>query len=148
MFSIEGGGRYNLSELGQYTLMEESVCGRHFCGFWKICKSLFLQKLRSIVNRKSFFLQNIQIFSTAKVYCRKKTSNLVETRKFFPAKCSNFFNRKSLLPQKISNLVETRKFFPAKYSNFFNRKNLLPQKTSNFVETRKFFPAKLKLSGL
>ena len=38
MFSTEWGGYYSLSQLGQYTLMEESVCGRNICGFWKICK--------------------------------------------------------------------------------------------------------------
>ena len=52
------------------TLREESVCGGNFCGFWKIRKSLFLQKVRSIVNRKSFFPRNVLV-----------------SPKFIPVKC-------------------------------------------------------------
>ena len=36
--------------------MEESICQRNFCGFWKIYKSLLPQKVKSIVNRKRLLL--------------------------------------------------------------------------------------------
>ena len=83
----------NINKKGQYTLLEESVWVRNFCSFWKICKSLFPQKVRSIVNRKSFFLQNVQNFSTAKVYCRKKASDFEETRKFFFCKMQKIYRK-------------------------------------------------------
>ena len=58
------------------TLREESVCGRNFCNFGKVRKSLFPQKVRSIVNRKKFF--------------PVKPSSFVKPQKFFLTKCSSF----------------------------------------------------------
>ena len=55
------------------TLREESVCGRNFCSFWKIRKSLFPQKVTSIVNHKIFF--------------PAKRSSVAEPQKFIPVKC-------------------------------------------------------------
>ena len=51
-----GVRRYNVSELGQYTLMEDSVCGINFCIFWKIEKSLFPQKVRSSEPQKFIYI--------------------------------------------------------------------------------------------
>ena len=56
------------------TLMEESLCGRKFCGFCGFGsnrKSLFPQNILKFVNRKSFFRKSFMIFPTAKVFSVK-----------------------------------------------------------------------------
>ena len=53
------------------TLMEESLCGRKFCGFGSNRKSLFPQNILKFVNRKSFFRKIFMIFPTAKVFSVK-----------------------------------------------------------------------------
>ena len=53
-----------------YTLKEESVCGRKFCGFCGFGpnrKSLFPQNIVTLVNRKSFFPQKFRDNPNGKV---------------------------------------------------------------------------------
>ena len=73
-----------------FTLREECVCGRNFCGFcgiWEIRKSLFLQKVRSIVNRKIFFPAKRSTFAEPQKLFPAKPSSFAEPQKFLPVKC-------------------------------------------------------------
>ena len=119
-----------------FTLAEESVCGRIFCGFCGLI----------LMNRKSFFSQSFHKFLYHKrvifLYLFIKTflfvcSSMWSTPLFFPLKnCSYLGYRKTFFPRKRATFLDPQKFFsvkPLKKHHFNGSQKFIPAKYENFA---------------
>ena len=103
--------------------MEESVCGRNLWSFWKIYKSLFPQKGRSIVNCKSLllvYIYTVRLPHPWSGYSQGRETFLAfsadKQSRHFDTECSN--HHPSLSTLRSKGLSRSKMQWSAVYTNF------------------------------